>query len=99
MRRCHALRTKPIDELAVEDLRLMIQQQIGLQYLVPIALQNLRENPLAEGDLYPGDLLVAVLRVAEVRNVVDALTHERTTDVDPAVQEIITEFTRREHLI
>ena len=111
MRRSHALRTKPIDELAVEDLRLLIQQQIGLKYLVPIALQHLRENPLAEGDLYPGDLLAAVLRVAadfwhqrpelnrELRNVVDALTHDRTTDVDPAVQELIAEFTRREHLI
>ena len=63
MRRCHALRSKPIDEFTVEDLRLMIQQQIGLRYLVPIALQHLREDPLAEGDFYPGDLLAAILRV------------------------------------
>ena len=110
IRRCHALRSKPIDELTVEDLRLMIQQQIGLRYLVPIALQHLREDPLAEGDFYPGDLLAAVLRVSgdfwrqrpelnrELGNVVDALTHDRTTDIDPAVQELIAEFTRREHL-
>jgi hypothetical protein len=110
MRRCHALRRKPIDEFTVEDLRLMIQQQIGLRFLVPIALQHLREDPLAEGDFYPGDLLAAILRVAgdfwqqkpdlnrELRNVVVALTHNRTIDVDPAVQELIAEFTRREHL-
>ena len=111
VRRCHALRSKPIDEFTVEDLRLMIQQQIGLRYLVPIALQHLRKDPLAEGDFYPGDLLAAILRVAgdfwqqkpdlnrELRNVIVALTHDSTIDVDPAVQELIAEFTRREHLI
>jgi hypothetical protein len=110
MRRCHALRSKPIDEFTIEDLRLMIQQQIGLRYLVPIALQHLRKDPLAEGDFYPGDLLAAILRVAgdfwqqkpdlnrELRNVIVALTHDSTIDVDPAVQELIAEFTRREHL-
>lgn len=110
MRRCHALRSKSIDEFTVEDLRLMIQQRIGLRYLVPIALHHLRQDPLAEGDFYPGDLLAAVLRVTgdfwqqrpelnrELRDVVDALTHDRTADVDPAVQETIAEFTRREHL-
>ena len=110
MRRYHALRSKPIDEFTIEDLRLMIQQQIGLRYLVPIALQHLRKDPLAEGDFYPGDLLAAILRVAgdfwqqkpdlsrELRNVIVALTHDRTIDVDPAVQELIAEFTRREHL-
>ena len=110
MRRCHALRSKPIDEFTIEDLRLMIQQQIGLRYLVPIALQHLRKDPLAEGDFYPGDLLAAILRVAgdfwqqkpdlsrALRNVIVALTHDSTIDVDPAVQELIAEFTRREHL-
>jgi hypothetical protein len=110
VRRCHALRSKPIDEFTVEDLRLMIQQQIGLRYLVPIALQHLREDPLAEGDFYPGDLLAAILRVdgafwqqkpdlnRELRNMIVALTHDRTIDIDPAVQELIAEFTRRDHL-
>ena len=110
MHRCHALRRKPIDEFTVEDLRLMIQQQIGLRYLVPIALQHLREDPLAEGDFYPGDLLGSILRVAgdfwqqkpdlyrELQNVIVALTDDRTIDVDAAVQELIAEFTRREHL-
>jgi hypothetical protein len=105
MRRCHSLRTKPLDELTVEDLRLMIQQQIGLRHLIPIALQHLRADPLAEGDFYPGDLLAATLRVAgdfwqqrpdlnrELRDVIDALTSDRTNDLDPAVQELIAAFT------
>jgi hypothetical protein len=36
-------------------------QQIGTVWLVPIALARLLDEPLA-GDLYPGDLLNAVLR-------------------------------------
>lgn len=41
----------------------MIEQQISLPHLVPLALDVLRTNPLAEGDFYPGDLLHAVLSV------------------------------------
>jgi hypothetical protein len=48
---CHRLRKKPVDAFAVEDLRIMIGQSIGLPHLLP----------LAEGDHYPGDLLSAVL--------------------------------------
>jgi len=40
----------------------MIGQQISLEYLMPIALKVLEEEPLAEGDFYPGDLLCNVLR-------------------------------------
>ena len=40
----------------------MIGQNIGLVYLVPLALNELRKCPLAEGDYYPGDLLNMVLR-------------------------------------
>lgn len=40
----------------------MIGQNIGL-YLVPLALEQLRKDPLAEVDFYPGDLLNNVLNV------------------------------------
>lgn len=56
-----ALRSRPIGELTVEDMRLLIRQDIGLPYLLPLALEVLRENPMAEGDMYEGDLLSAVL--------------------------------------
>lgn len=61
--KCYALRRKPLRELTVENLRLAIGQDIGLEYLVPLAIGILRENPLAEGDMYAGDLLHNVLRV------------------------------------
>ncbi|MFJ4467761.1 contact-dependent growth inhibition system immunity protein [Streptomyces sp. NPDC089424] len=57
----HALRRRPIGELTVEDMRLLIGQDIGLPHLLPLALEVLRDNPMAEGDLYEGDLLSAVL--------------------------------------
>jgi hypothetical protein len=59
----HELRRRPIGTLAVEDLRVLIAQHMGLDVLVPPALARLERDPLAEGDFYPGDLLVAVLRV------------------------------------
>jgi hypothetical protein len=54
---CHRLRTKPIGEFDIEDLRIMIGQNIGLPYLLPLALDRLEENPWARGHMYPGDLL------------------------------------------
>jgi hypothetical protein len=61
------LRRKPIGGLTVEDMRLLIGQDVGLAYLLPLAVEVLRVDPLAEGDMYAGDLLAAVLtRRAEV---------------------------------
>ncbi|MEV7738622.1 contact-dependent growth inhibition system immunity protein [Streptomyces sp. NPDC088921] len=57
----HALRRTPIGELSVEDLRLLVRQNVGLAHVLPLALELLRDNPMAEGDLYEGDLLAAVL--------------------------------------
>jgi CDI immunity proteins len=63
IKRCHELRTKPLRDFTVEDLRIMIGQQVALNRLVPLALDRLRRDPLVEGDYYPGDLLASVLRV------------------------------------
>ena len=61
--RCNELRKKPIAEFEVEDLRIMIGQSIGLNYLLPEALKVLSRDILAEGDFYEGDLLSSVLTV------------------------------------
>jgi hypothetical protein len=61
--RCHALRRKPLPEFTVEDLRIMLGQQVGVSVLLPLAVDALVRNPLAEGEYYPGDLLSAVLRL------------------------------------
>jgi hypothetical protein len=60
--RCHALRRKKLCDFSIEDLRAMIGQGIGLRFLIPVAMDVLERDPLAEGEFYPGDLLGNVLR-------------------------------------
>lgn len=65
IRRCLALRRKPLSEFTTEDLRIMLGQRIAVPILLPMAVTVLAGNPLAEGDYYPGDLLYAVVRLPE----------------------------------
>ncbi len=60
---CHRLRRLPLKDFTIEDLRIMIGQNNSLTYLMPIAVEKLKQNPLAEGNFYAGDLLVSVLRI------------------------------------
>ncbi|MET7438265.1 contact-dependent growth inhibition system immunity protein [Streptomyces sp. NPDC005496] len=61
MATAHALRSRPVGTLTVEDLRLLIGQNIGLTVLLPLAVEVLHDDPLAEGHMGEGDLLRAVL--------------------------------------
>src|SRR5262245_2989891 len=63
VRECHRLRRVALRDFTPENLRIMIGQNIGLPYLVPLALELLRLDPFTEGDFYKGDLLQSVLRV------------------------------------
>ncbi|MEV6321404.1 contact-dependent growth inhibition system immunity protein [Nocardia sp. NPDC051787] len=65
MKTVHALRRKMIRALSVEDLRTLLGQREGVGVLVPRTLDLLEQDPLAEGDYYPGDLLVATLQISE----------------------------------
>lgn len=61
--RCHELRKKPLNDFSTEDLRLLIGQKFSLDYLIPIAIEYLKEDLLVEGMYYPGDLLFNVLSI------------------------------------
>lgn len=61
--RCHELRKIPLEKFTTEDLRIMIGQEIGLEYLVPLALDILKVDLFAESHLFEGDLLKNVLTV------------------------------------
>ncbi|MBX6312194.1 MAG: hypothetical protein IRY99_04645 [Isosphaeraceae bacterium] len=63
MTHAHRLRKKPLKELTPEDLRFMLGQQISLPILMPMALDVLERDPFVGGDMYPGALLNAALRV------------------------------------
>jgi hypothetical protein len=52
---------QPLKSLDTEALRLLIGQNIGLDFLIPMAVEKLKDNILAEGDYYPGDLVKNVL--------------------------------------
>ncbi|MGC4042344.1 MAG: contact-dependent growth inhibition system immunity protein [Armatimonas sp.] len=59
--RCHALRTVPVGEMTPADLRILLGQNIGTEFLIPLALEVLERQPLINAELYPGDLLEYVL--------------------------------------
>lgn len=63
IRKTTALRKIPLASFSVEDLRIIIGQHMSLDYLIPLALEKLAENLLAEGDYYKGDLLKSVQSV------------------------------------
>jgi CDI immunity proteins len=58
---CHALRRKPLCEFTAGDLRIMIGQNISSRFLMPMALEQLENDPFVEADFYPGDLLLTVV--------------------------------------
>jgi hypothetical protein len=61
VRRVHTLRRTPTAELTPEDLRVLVGQRVGLDAVLPIALERLAEDPLVAGDYYPGDLIAALV--------------------------------------
>ena len=63
VRRCHELRKIALENFTIEDLRIMIGQQISLNYLIPLALEVLAKDLFAEGDFFEGDLLKNVLAI------------------------------------
>lgn len=62
---CHRLRKLQLRLFTIENLRIMLGQDIGSHYLVPMALEHLEAEPFAEGDFYPGDLLCSVLSLPQ----------------------------------
>jgi hypothetical protein len=61
VQRCEELLSIPLNQYSIEDLRLMIGQSFCLEYLIPLAIEKLKDDLFAEGDFYPGDLLKNVL--------------------------------------
>ncbi|SHK10181.1 contact-dependent growth inhibition system immunity protein [Pseudozobellia thermophila] len=58
--KCYRYRKIAISKLTDEQIRLLISQKIGIEYLIGIALEKLERNILTECDFYEGDLLIAV---------------------------------------
>ena len=61
--RAMKLRKIPLEQFSIDDIRFMIGQEIGLTFLLVLAIEILKENLLAEGNYYEGDLLNAIFHV------------------------------------
>lgn len=108
VKECCRLRRVPLKDFTVGNLRLMTGQEIGLDYLVPLAIEVLSDNPLVEGSYYPGDLLSNVIEVSEefwsqhpelqqkVKHIVQqALTQIEAGDADEMDEKDLLEFKQR----
>ncbi|MBI2431936.1 MAG: hypothetical protein HYV26_03610 [Candidatus Hydrogenedentes bacterium] len=53
--------TKPVRRLTPAELWYLIGHDLGLEHLVPLALEKLEDDPLMQAHTYPGDLLVVLM--------------------------------------
>ncbi|WP_061443027.1 contact-dependent growth inhibition system immunity protein [Streptomyces sp. CCM_MD2014] len=80
----HELRRRPIGDLRPEDLARLITQDVGLTWLLPLAVRHLRDTAprQAAGGWYDDDLLYAVVtRGPQVWAKSPELAHELRTAV------------------
>ncbi len=54
-------RNTPIELLATEALRFLLEENESLPILLRVAIDRLERDPFLQGDYHPGDLLLAVL--------------------------------------
>ena len=97
--RCFEYRKVAISELTIEQIRLLISQEIGTEYLMEIVLEILKQNIVAEGDLYEGDLLVAVSKIPTEfwsNNSVEFLNFKNIVELNK--EKIISELGEKEYL-
>ncbi|CDX27028.1 conserved hypothetical protein [Mesorhizobium plurifarium] len=55
----------PLRDLSNEQVRLLVSQGFGLEYVVPKAISILVENPLIGVTFYAGDLLTSCLNIPQ----------------------------------
>ena len=83
----HGMRRKPLAELSLEDIRMGVIQQVGVSYLVPVALEVVERDPYAESLNFGAEITIALLDIP----VEFWLTHEKLRDRLQRVYERIEE--------
>lgn len=81
--RCYRYRKISIAELTKKQIRLLISQKIGIEYLVEIAIEKLERDILTECEFYKGDLLMAIFNIPTKfwsENKADFLTFTRLVE-------------------
>lgn len=94
--------TTPIDQLANDQLRVLVSQDGPTEALLPTVLARLEQDPLLEGTYYPGDVLCGLLqprpefwaeRPAELERVLELLDRHRAAllnEGEPVISAIAT---------
>ncbi|MDE7104858.1 MAG: hypothetical protein K2O36_03135, partial [Ruminococcus sp.] len=54
---------KPLNQLDIQEIRLLITQKLGVKYVLPVAVNALECDIFQEATYYDGDLLNAVLNL------------------------------------
>lgn len=54
---------KPLNQLDIQEIRLLITQKLGVKYVLPVAVNALEDDIFQEVTYYDGDLLNAVLNL------------------------------------
>lgn len=85
---CSRLRRKRLRDYCIEDLRIMIGQEIGLEWPVPTALKCLDREPLVDGDL-----LASLLRVDPGFWVTHSICRDRLHKVLDSMPQLPKELT------
>lgn len=94
---------KPLAELDIDEIRLLISQGCALEYTVPLGVTVLEARPLASGYIATGDLLSACLRIdvefwkkndALMERLKKLLSNLRTTDSE--LNQMIEKFLKQE---
>ena len=58
--RCHVARKKPIDQLSDLELATLLNQDIGVQHILPEAIRRLERNQPDDTEMFDGQLKEAV---------------------------------------
>lgn len=90
VRTIHALRRKSLSDLTNKELRLAISQEVGVPFILDLAFERLRANPLISGDFHMGDVLVSLLRASP------AIWHERRT-LQAELPVLVKQATKQSH--
>jgi CDI immunity proteins len=64
VKRVHAIRKVPLKEFTNDDIAMMIRQKFSLEYMIPLAIEQLHQDIMAHGDTgTDGAIMEAVLKV------------------------------------
>jgi len=80
--RFYELHNQPLSNLDLSDIRFLIGQNSGLEYLVPIAVSKLKEDIFLEVEYYPGDLLCSLFLINNEPNYWKSHTKEKQELID-----------------